>query len=505
MKTASRMRFGQWTPDLPPADVGRDLLRAKNMRPTARGYRPIRSLVDITSGGAGLAQRHRGSISGTDSSGSGFVFAGDATALYERDGAGDMIDKSQQPYVVGADHRWDFAKFGEWIFAATPNENLQAYKIGTSGTFVDVSSNAPRARHVAIIDNFLVAGNIYDPVEGPLPEAISWCARLNPFEWPVVGSPEAASVQSDRQRLEGEGGWVQDVVAGAEVGAIFQERAIWRLDYIGGPAAFGLNRSEQRHGMLVPHSAVAFERMVFFIAEDGFRVYDYTRSENIGKDRVNRHFLADLDDAFLDRVWTAKDPDETTIAVLYPGQGNVDGLPNKLIFWDYVLDRFTEGEIECEGLIENATAAVASLDAPDTPEDPDDLGDPDSPDSFDDRGTPLGASRLGGWSTTSTAADFSGPPLEGLIETGDTEPHPGARSFVSEVRPIVDGVDAEISVGSRGRRNEPIAFGPYAQQDEDGKCSMREDGRYLRLRVRLPAGWDNAVGVDLVARPSGRR
>ena len=52
----------------------------------------------------------------------------------------------------------------------------------------------------------------------------------------------AASVQSDNQTLQGDGGWIQAVTPGSEVGAIFQERAIWRMDYRGGDIVFDVER-----------------------------------------------------------------------------------------------------------------------------------------------------------------------------------------------------------------------------------------------------------------------
>jgi hypothetical protein len=511
-----RLLFGELRPDLPSLANAEGLIRARNMIPQVGGYRPASGLSALT-GATALDARPRGAISGIDAGGDGFLFAGDATKLYRQGDAGtvDVSRTAGGAYLLGTDHRWSFTKFGESIYASTPNDDTQFFNIGASTNFGPVTG-APRARHLAVVGDFVMMGNIYDPVLGPLPEDLRWSAYRNGQYWPTPGTDEAVSVQSDRQPLEGGGGWVQDLVSGAEVGAAFQERAIHRLDYVGGTGVFRVTRVDQNIGMFVAHSGVAFGRGVFFIAEDGFRIFDYTSSMPIGKGKISSTFLADLDGAHLDRVWTAKDPDETVIWCAYPGAGNTAGRPNKMIWYDYALNRFSEGAIDLESLIENVTETPGSIDADESlPDDPDDLGDPgfENPGgtagygdtSFDDRGTAAGASRMGAFGTTFVASDFSGAALEGLIETGDLELQPGKFAFLTEARPIVDTREAEIAVATRSKRTDDITFGPFVGQDEDGKVPLRADGRYHRLRAKLPAGWTDAVGVDLTHVESGER
>ena len=505
-----RFPFGPWRPDLAPILNQQGLSVARNMFPKAGGYRPLRTLANLTNATA-LDARPRGSISGVDAGGSGFLFAGDATKLYQQTDSA-LTDRSRSPaYVLGPDHRWDFAKYGITIIAVTPNDEMQFHNLGSQLAFDNVPGNAPRARHVAVVDDFIMAGNIYDAVDGPLPTAISWSAIGQPLNWPIQGTFDAVAVQSDRQELRGGGGPVQDVVGGAAVSAAFQEKAIWRIDHVGGREVFRIKRMEASVGMLVAHSAVAFEREIFFIAEDGFRLFDYTKSRPIGKDKVSTTFLADLDQVYFDRVFTAKDPDETVIWVAYPGAGNTAGRPNRLIFYDYALDSFSDAAIDLEALIQNVTETAPSLDAPATAGDPDDLGDSDptvGDTSFDDRLSTAGSSRQGAFDTTFIASDFSGALLEGIIETGDIEHFPGNRSFVDEVRPLVDGTEATVGVGAISKRSESasLRIGPQVAQDDDGKCPLRSDGRYHRYRVVMPAGWTDANGMDIGgAQPSGAR
>ena len=499
-----RMVLGQYTPDLPPLVNHRGLIKSRNMMPKGGGYDPSRGLSAMT-GATAMNAYPRGSLSGMDVSGAGYLYAGEETKLWVQRDAG-MVDISKSGgYALGVAERWSFAKFGTRVFAATPQYTIQQHQIGSPLGFLDVPRYAPRARHIATIGNFLFAGNIYDPAEGPMPDAVSWSAIDDALLWPKLPSDDAVQVQADRQPLEGNGGWVQDVVSAAETAVVFQERAIHRFDRRGGPDIFAKTRVEEGNGMFIPHSGVAFERMVFYIAEDGFRLFDLTGSTPIGKDRVSATFLADLDTQYPDRVYTAKDPDRTLIWTIYAGAGNTGGRPNKGLWYDYRLDRFSHFELELEGLIRNATTTALTIDAPASAGDPDDVDDESGESSFDNRPQEFGNSRMGAFNTTFVASDFTGDLLEGLVETGDIEGAPGNFFFLNGVRPLVDGRRVEIALAEMDNRDDDVVFGPYESPDEDGRVSFRSEARYHRIRMKLPPGWTQAVGLDIEGVAAGSR
>jgi hypothetical protein len=500
-----RLPFGAYAPDLPDILNGKGgCVQAKNMFPITGGYDSMRGLSNIASATA-IGSTPKGSLAGLDNNGNSFLFVGEASVLRSR--GVSMQDVSRVGgYGLSESDRWSFARFGGNVFAATFSENMQYRTLSTSGAlFADVPTLAPKARHIATIGNFLMAGNLLDQEGGLLPESVRWCAIDNPLNWPAFGSDAAVQVQADRLPLEGNGGWVQDLVSGAEVGVIFQERAIHRLDYRGAPDVFERNRVEEGNGMFIPYSAVPYERQVFYIAEDGFRVFDYTTSHPVGKSRVSETFLADLDTGYLHRVETARDPDRTVIWIAYPGSGHTNGRPNKLILYDYRLDQFTHADVEMEGLIENASGQVASMDAGATPGDPDDVDAAADLDSYDDRPGGVGASRMGAFSTTFFASEFEGDVLEGIIETGDFEGVPDRMFWLDEVRPLVEGRAPEVAISSRDKIDEEVVFGPYQRVDPDGTISFRSDARYHRFRVRLQSGWGKAVGLDIYGEASGER
>lgn len=497
--------FRNFSPDLP--SIGNPgLANALNMRPKMIGWYAAKGLKNLTNATALLA-RPRGSISGTTPDGNGYMMAGDGTSLYVFTDSGMTNRSRASGYTLGDSDRWGFEEFGNQVFAVSRNTDMQFVTIGSTDLFDDIPT-APRARHVAVAANkFLMLGNIIDS-QGVDPNAIRWSAINNPQFWPEVGSDDAIQVQSDRQVLEGSGGGVQDLVAGAEVTAVFREKSIHRMDYVGGTAIFNIREVDKGGGMMIPYSGVPYNRSIFYIAEDGFRTFDYTQTASLGKDRVDQTFLSDLDNDHLDKVWTALDPDRTVIWVAYPGSGNTDGQPNKLLLYDYALDQWSPGEQDISALIENVNKPVASLDAPeDLPTDPDDVDDAGTgPASFDDRLTGAGASRMGAFDPGFIPSDFTGEPLKGLIETGEIELNPGRRALVVSARPVVSNVEARVAVSARGRTADPPGtFSAFSDQNSDGKCSLRSDGRYHTFRVELPAQWEDAVMLDVKVVPTGER
>jgi hypothetical protein len=500
-----RLPLGHYAPDLQSIVNNRGLIQAKNMFPKRGGYEPMRALSPLDFTGV-LPSRPRGAISGKNALGTAHLYAGTSDSLRVRENFGMTNVSKSGGYALAPPDRWSFAQFGNRIFAATLSSTIQYQDIGSGSLFQDVPTFAPRAKHIATIGNFVMSGNLIDPEGGTLPASVRWCAVDNPLNWPAFGSDAAVSVQADRVPLEGNGGDVQDIVSGAEVGVVFQERAIHRFDYRGGSTIFEKNRVEEGNGMLIPHSAVAFQRNVFYIAEDGFRVFDYQTSHPIGKDKTSRTFFADLDVEYLDRVETARDPERTLIWIAYPGSGHTGGRPNKLILYDYALDQFSHAEYDIEGLITNSTSStLLSIDLAASPDDPDDVDGVSTIDSYDFANARSGISRMGAFDTSFQASDFSGDFVEGLIETGDLEGAPGNYYWMDSVRPIVDGRQPELSLAERGRLDERVVFGGYFPVDEDGEFSLRSDARYHRLRLKMLPGWTDSAGMDIKGVPSGER
>jgi hypothetical protein len=500
-----RLPLGEWLPDLPPIANQQGLMVAKNVVPIQIGYGPQKSLAalaDFTP----LAETPKGSHSLIDSEGNPINFAGTETLLYALDNFAtrDASRTTGGAYNCTGTARWEFSTFGELTIAVNPYDDPQVYRHGVLTEFERLSADAPRARHCGVVGNHVVFGNLFDPIWGGVPNSIWWPAIGDPTNWPQPGTDAAVQVQSDRQPLEGEGGWVQRVIGGAEVGAVFQEKAVWRMDYRGGDQIYELNRVEPNRGLLIPGSAVAVSRWIFYVSEDGFYLFDYTASQPIGEEKLNRYFLADVDSEYFHRITARQDPKRPLIYLLYPGSGNSAGTPNRWICYNYKLNRFTHGDLDAE-ILAYAIAPGPTLDSPDTPEDPDEIdATPELP-AFDERVATSADIQLGAFDLSDQLAAFTGANMLGTLETGHVEVNAGYRSLVTGARPIVDGAEPTMQVAGLGRAKAPVSFGRASKLEEDGACPLRSDARYHRFRLNLPTDFENAIAVDIEAVRTGRR
>jgi hypothetical protein len=524
-----RIDFGEWTPDRPPLVNQRTLKTCKNVLPIVGGYGPQSGLATV-SGFSALAERARGAISIKDAFGNPATYVGTETKLYclgAQDATGEgLVDvtRTSGAYNASDDARWEFALFGNILIAVNPNDDTQYINVSTGTNFAALRGDAadapagsvgiaPRAKHVGLVGNHIVLGNTNDPIFGPVPDSVWWPQIRNPFNWPTTGTDDAVAAQSDRQPLEGNAGGVQRILAGAEVGVIFQERAIHRMDYIGGDVIFQITRVEPNRGLLASGLAVAIGRFVYFCNEDGWYVSDYTSSTPIGRGKMDTFFFNDLDQANIERCSTVRDPDKQRFYVLYPGAGNTGGTPNRFLCYDWALEQWTHGEFDPTGagteiLVENgAFTAQPSLDYPQAgdpgiAEDPDAVDTPAGLPSFDEETVVVGAEVLSAFDSSNQLAQFTGAALEATFETGDIEIDPGWWTVVSEVRPLVTGSRIPIvsvaALEKARETNDPL-YGPAEPMDEDGNCAVdMGNGRYHRFKLSIPAGgFDEVVGIEI--------
>src|SRR6185312_5324973 len=83
----------------------------------------------------------------------------------------------------------------------------------------------------------------------------------------------------------------------AAAGIIFQDQAIRRMSYVpGSPIIFQIDRITQDKGLYAPYSIIRAGERIFFYAGQGFhRIEPGGMPEQIGREKVDRTFLADLD------------------------------------------------------------------------------------------------------------------------------------------------------------------------------------------------------------------
>lgn len=484
--------FGEWSPDLPA--FGNQATTAKNVIPHGKSYKKFPSLTSFSTA---LTAYCRGAYSSIDGDGAVSSYAGDATKLYRLVGATFSDASKVGGYMCASDSYWEFQQFGQSVIASNYDDTMQTIAIG--GTqFADLTGTPPRARHIANVRDFLVVGNTFDASDGAIPNRVRWPGIGTTTSWTV--SPVT---QADYQDLHGNGGWVQSIIGGVDAGYVFQERAIWRMLYVGSPIVFDFSKIEDARGALAPRGVIQVGPMIFFLADDGFYMMSGGQSVPIGSNKVDRTFLSELDDSYLHRVTSAAFPELKVVLWSYPGSGSVDGTPSRVIMYNWVSQNWAFAELNHE-LIYRAMTVGTTLDDLDSIS-----ASVDSlPYSLDSKVWMGGKLQLSGFDTDHKQGFFTGTALDATLETGEVQLNPSGRTEITEVVPLVDGGTHTVQMGTRETQAGTVSWGSASTENSSGICPVRSNSHFHRVRVNNTGDFNDAIGVDIpdeAIKPVGSR
>jgi hypothetical protein len=456
-----------------------------------------------------LNARCQGAAAFRDKTGQVYLFAGDVNDLYSLTAGASgwsNASKAAGAYSIGSDLQWQFVYFNGDVIATDYTDPVQFFTPGVSSTFTDLPGGAPKGKYIAVVKNaFVVLGNTFDPGNGALPQRLWWCDAGNAKSWSTPGTTQAAQNQAGAVDLLGGAGQVQgfasDLINADAV--VFQEYAVRRMMYVGPPDIFSLLPVENAKGTPAPYSIVVNGGIAYYWGQDGIYAFDGGASLPIGANRVDKTVYADLDQSSFTRVIGASDPVNRLIWWAYPGFGNVNGNPNRLLAYNWLLDRFTICDITCETLAQTLSVGY-TLDQLYTI-----LGY-----SLDTLPAPLdstvwmgGRPQLVLFDTSHKLNFLTGTPLAATVETQEIQPTPGRRTLIRNARPLIDGATPSVAIGYRDRQQDTVSYSAAAALNRLGTCPGRVSGRYIRAKLTIPAttGWTNISGVELDIANQGRR
>lgn len=498
--------FGEWQPDLPAHQLP-GLVTCKGIIPrTSQSYGPFKAFGVHSSA---LTARCQGAFAGRDTSGNVNLFAGDVADLYRLTSASTTWENVSRgagvpDYATASDGRWVLAQYGKRVIATNFADDMQSYVIGTSTDFAQLAAAAPRARALAVVRDHVMVGNTFDGTDGAVPERVWWCAIDDPTSWPTIGSAAAAAAQSDRQDLVGEGGAVQTLVGSVGVGdgVVIQERAVQRITYVGPPQIYQFDLVQGARGTVAPGSVAHLGAVIAYLGENGFYMFDGRTSVPIGHDKIDRTFFADLDQTYATRIASAIDPVDKLFFWAYPGADNTNGVPNRLLTWNWALGRWSLQELTTEMILRAATFGY-NLDNADG------LGYnvDTSPFSPDDRFWAGGLGILAAFDSSHRLGYFNGANLAATIETGDMDLAEGRRVYMDGIRPVVDGGTVTVSAGYRDLQSAAVSYTTARAAGDDGFSPHNISARFIRAKVEVAASgsWSHAHGVEPRAIADGQR
>ncbi len=348
---------------------------------------------------------------------------------------------------------WAFAQWGDEIIAV--NADGLWYAPVTGGSFTK-QENAPGALYVEVVGDFIVLGHITGH-----PNRIQWSGFNRRDIWGVDRANQA-----DFQDMPYRYGAVTGL-AGEQYNTVFQERAVSRLTFVGGLTVFRIDTFEKNKGCVSPGSILETSFLTLFVAQDGPNVWDGQTASPISDGKYRRWFR---DEADLSNIEGAIDFRHGAAIWFWPKGTGSQGII-------YVWSEQRAAEITSD-------LQISTMD-------------------YDDAG-PVAFTSAG-------FGHFDGDALEALIETGEFEPAPNRRAFVSKLWPVVDVGDRTITA-ALGKRNQRegdtlVWTADTKQQVTTGSVSVRSSSRLHRSRVTIPSGtlWSHAQGVQVEFRPEGRQ
>ena len=476
----SRISFGEWTPDQPGLTNG--LRRAENVYPKLVGYGAIPIAVDYS---AAASENLNNVVAGKTTAGATTVFAGGSTKLFKLDSADlslDNVSKSGN-YTTPTDQRFKFTQFGNVIVAANGQAKLQGYNLNSSSLFADLAADAPTARYVTVVRDFVVSG-----YQSSYPNRVQWSALGDESSWTT-----SATTQADFQDIP-DGGSVVGVTGG-EFGLVFMDRAIHRMSYIGSPLVFQFDNISRNLGCYEANSIIQYGGTAFFLGDDGFYACDGQNVIPIGSEKVNRFFFDNVEESTLYLMSAAADPIKKLIIWAYAS--NSSATPDSLLIYNYQTQKWSSGTTSVDRIASTSTPAV-------TLEGMDVYGNLDTIlTSFDSRLWLGGKLQLAGVDGAKIVT-FTGANATAYLETGDIEV-PGATSSITMVKPIVDDGSGSVALLSRRLLSEATTFGSQTAADSENRVSVRGVGRYHRLQLTPTGSWTSAVGLDIDLNQLGTR
>lgn len=391
--------------------------------------------------------------------------------------------------ALSSGKQWQFTQFGSNVIAVQGNSAPQVYDLSSSTAFANLGGSPPQADYVSTVGRFIVLSGLTSE-----PYRIQWSGLNDITEW------TSGDNSSDFQDLP-DGGIVRGV-AGGEAGIIFQDQAIRRMSYIpGSPLVFQIERIAQDKGLFAPYSIVRAGDTIFFHSAHGFhKIVPGGVPEQIGRERVDRTFFDDLDKAQLQVFIGAYDPRGTRVFWAYKSTSGVSGLYDKLIGYDFALDRWFQVQMSGEYLLglsqpgitlENLDSISSSLDALEV-----------SLDSFAVSTQPL----IAQFNSGHQVGFFTGSNLEATMETAD-QGTDGRTVYLNGFRPVTDA--ATLYGAATYRANVQAAVTNTSEvliNSRTGRCDLRLASRYSRMKARIPAGtnWTFCAGVEPDIRQDGK-
>jgi len=559
------IRWGEWHPDLFDANAPYTS-SILNVLPRADGYMPVKDYAALTDTLPGPCRglffaRNAGVL---------MVFAATETRLYRLDNTTlEWVDVSKGGNAyssLSSNAQWQFVQFNNVVIAVQENTVPQAFNTTSSSAFADLGGSPPEARYVSIINRFVVLSGLLDnPYRvqwSGLNAITTWTSGTNFSDFQDL--PDGGIV---RGVVGGEFGIIVQDLALRRMIHVPGSDIVFQIDRIsrdtgtlapysiinGGESVFflsprGFVKTDQS-GVITPIGKERVDRTFLRVFDDNnlqlviaasdpaaHLIYWTYKSADGGANgefdkiicydwaldrwsliEISGQFIAPLAspgltmeslDALAPGALAITDADDNgsgliriTVAsttTLTDGGfytiSDVGGVPNADGTWEIDIIDGTDFDLlgsTFSGSYTSGGIVGGSLDAM-----------TQSLDTF----AVADLAQISIASTDNSVGFFQGDNLEAVLETPE-QTLSTYRLLVNGIVPLTDSPDAAISIAMRDNLSSTATYGDESTLNIDGYADLLEEGRYLRAKMRVPAGsaWSFATGVHPDTRRAGQQ
>ena len=488
--------FLEWLPDQ--ASVGSPGIKEMNNAvPLAVGYGSIPSPADLHITGGPLKPTGLDNL--TSLGRNTTTFAGDETKLYRENFATDTFDDVSRlvggPYAGGT-NLWRAIQFDDKVYYVNGVDDMQEWTLDVSANFIDAATDEPGigGQYIAMVQDHVVIGRSKSDASGIVPNRVRWSGIRQPLSWAV--DPQTRADFQDIQDF----GEVRGLTGGTYM-TVLMEKGIVRGDLSSGPGIFRFLDIEGALGCLSPSSVLRFLGKTYYLAEEGFRVFNGVETTSPGEEKIDRTFFNLLKPSELDRIFPFVALAQNLIGWTFVSSNSPDGNPDKGLVYNYTVDRWAlvDAPFDIMARIVSPGATMDELDASYATLDV-------MPGTLDSRIYQNDVPFVGGLKN-GVSRVLSGPPQPATIVTAECKLSPNARSMATRLDPLVEGVSPEVTVDVATRddiRQQPVVATGYGYND-DGFIPLRDEARYHSFKVQISGNWSHATGVKVTSVPTGDR
>lgn len=541
--TIQRITFTEWTPDQP--SIVENLSTAKNVIPSSVGFNSFPLALDYSSSASeNLNNAFTGRFSSTS-----VTFAGGATKLFKLDGGTLVLSDVSKTGGYSSVARWNFTQFGDTVIVANDRDKLQAWTLGSSSLFADLSVNAPIAKYVTVIRDFVVGANLDS---GTNSNKVQWSNINDETNW-IAGSAS----QSDFQIIP-DGGNITGITGG-EFGLVLMDRGIVRMSYIGSPLFFQFDTISRNLGCREGNSVTKYGNTTYFLSNEGFYSCDGQSVKAIGNQKIDNWFYTYADPTSFDTMSATVDPVLKIVVWNFKTQTSSTFAGSRLLLiYNWQVDKWSYAETDVDYIsnsssIASAGATLESLDAT--------YSIFVTAVTVGQRYTitTLGSTTNAQWNTiagtsgityavgdnilisavgtgtgkvvsldlipvtmdsqqyTGGSLLFAGLRTTKIITFSKTISNPNSQIITGDIgseynstvmlaRPIVDNGSASVAVASRNLLSGTVTYSADVASDSENRVSLRSNGKYHRFSIK-PTGtnWSNVMAIDVDIIPQGTR